>query len=160
MAPRRYRSAVIGSIAIISPQYQPFTKPHSDRRNPVAVMSTSTARYSRLSAARSMRSRLSRWRASPLDSHRLANASSHTTGTAAVDLASDSLDSGATRRREPAPPVALVSASPGQGTGSIPASPQSRSGPQGLTCFFQQHCRLAAPSKGALFACIHPGLLS
>jgi hypothetical protein len=40
-------------------------------------------------------------------------ASSHISGTAAVYLASDPLDSGATGRREPAPPVALVGASLG-----------------------------------------------
>src|ERR1700757_3308034 len=43
----------------------------------------------------------------------LAKASSHVSGTAAANLAPDPLDSGATGRREPAPPVALVGASLG-----------------------------------------------
>lgn len=42
---------------------------------------------------------------------RLAEAPADVAWTAAVDLASDSLDSCAPRRREPAPPVALVGAS-------------------------------------------------
>lgn len=47
------------------------------------------------------------------NSQRLAKASSHIPGTAAVDLASDSLDSSTTSRGEPAPPVAPVGSSLG-----------------------------------------------
>ena len=60
-----------------------------------------------------MHTRILTARADTADSQRLAKASSHISGTAAVDLASDSLDSGATSRREPAPPIALVGASLG-----------------------------------------------
>jgi hypothetical protein len=52
-------------------------------------------------------------RAHAADSQGLAKASSHISGTAAVHLATDPLDSGATGRREPASPVALVGASLG-----------------------------------------------